>query len=274
MKRLFFGTAGIPISTVKGATVEGIKRVKSLGLGSMELEFVRSIYLKGKNILEVKKTAEKEKIILTAHAPYYINLNSNEKKKIEASKKRILDTAKVADAVGAYSICFHGGYYMKQDPRKVLLKVKKEMKDIIKKAKDLNVWIRLETTGKKSSFGTLDEILELSREFVKVLPCIDFAHLYARSNGKLNGFEDFKEVLAKVEKSLGKKGLKNMHCHASGIAYSEKGEKHHLVLAESKFDYRGLCKALKEFNAKGVLISESPNIEKDALKMKKFYESL
>jgi len=33
-------------------------------------------------------------------------------------------------------------------------------------------------------------------------------------------------------------------------------------------------KALREFGCRGVVISESPNIEEDALLMKKAYESL
>ena len=43
MNKLLFASAGIPLSTKKPNTVNGISRVKELGLGAMELEFVRSI---------------------------------------------------------------------------------------------------------------------------------------------------------------------------------------------------------------------------------------
>jgi len=105
----------------------------------------------------------------------------------------------------------------------------------------------------------------------QVLPCVDFSHLHARSNGKVNNLKEFSNILGLIEKKLGKEALNNMHIHVAGIAYGAKGEKHHLNLKESDFKYKELLKALKEFKCKGVLISESPNIEDDSLLMKKFY---
>ncbi|MEK6948632.1 MAG: TIM barrel protein, partial [Nanoarchaeota archaeon] len=137
-----------------------------------------------------------------------------------------------------------------------------------------NIWIRPETTGKETQFGNLDEILDLSAEFNNVMPCIDFAHFHARTNGKYNSYKEFSEILEKVEKKLGKKGLENMHIHITGIAYSEKGEKNHLNLEGSDLKYKELIKALKDFKVKGVMISESPNIEEDALLCKKVYEKI
>ena len=140
------------------------------------------------------------------------------------------------------------------------------------KKENNNIWIRPETTGKESQFGNIDEILELSQELENVMPCIDFAHFHARTNGKYNSYKEFSEILEKVEKKLGRKGLENMHIHITGIAYSEKGEKNHLNLKESDFKYKELIKALKDFKVKGVAISESPNIEGDALLMQKIYK--
>ncbi|MCX6804232.1 MAG: TIM barrel protein, partial [Candidatus Diapherotrites archaeon] len=107
-----------------------------------------------------------------------------------------------------------------------------------------------------------------------VLPCIDFSHLHARSGGKMNTYTEFLEVLEKSERMLGKEFLKNMHCHVSGIAYSQKGEKNHLILEESDFNYKELLHALKEMDCKGLVICESPNIETDALLLKKIFEEL
>ena len=104
------------------------------------------------------------------------------------------------------------------------------------------------------------------------MPCIDFAHFHARTNGKYNTYPEFASILESVEKTLGRDGLRNIHAHAAGIAYGEKGEKHHLNLRESDLKYKELMKALADFNVKGVLISESPNIEGDALLMQKEYK--
>jgi len=268
---LLFGSAGIPLCTEPRDTLNGIAEVNNLGLGAMELEFVRSIFITKEKAPEVNKAAKKAGIVLTCHAPYYINLNSKEKEKLKASKERILNSARIAHACGAWSVCFHPGFYMKEEPAKVYPKVRDAVKDIIKTLKNegVNIWVRPETTGKGSAFGDLDECLKLSRDIPQVLPCIDFAHVHARSNGKFNSYKEFCEVLEKVEKL---KALDKMHIHYNGIKYSAKGELHHLNLKQSDANYQDFMKALKKFKVKGVLISESPNIEQDGLLLQKTYK--
>lgn len=275
MKGLLFGTAGIPLSA-QGTTADGIRHVRKLGLDAFELEFVRSINITKEKAPLIKKTAEEGNVVLTCHAPYFINLNSLENAKITASIGRILNSARIANLCGAYSVCFHAGFYMGQEPKKVYETIKHNLKEITSalKKENNNIWIRPETTGKETQFGNVDEILQLSQELDNVMPCVDFAHFHARTNGKYNTYGEFASILEAIEKKLGKKGLENMHIHITGIAYGPKGEKHHLNLEESDLNYKELLKVLKDFNAKGVVISESPNIEKDALLMKKAYEKL
>ncbi len=276
MDNLLFGTAGIPLSSKGSATAEGIASVKKLGLGAMELEFVRGVNITKEKAPEVRKSAEKNNIVLTCHAPYYINLNSTENAKLKASIYRILNSARIANLCGAWSVCFHPGFYQKSIKEEAYNRVKISIKEIVQKLKseNNNIWIRPETTGKETQFGNLDEILDLSSELENVMPCIDFAHFHARTNGKYNSYREFSEILEKVEKKLGRKGLENMHIHITGIAYSEKGEKNHLNLKESDLKYLELIKALKDFKVKGVIISESPNIEGDAILIKKIYEKI
>ena len=276
MERLLFGTAGIPLSANPRTTIDGIRHVKKLGLGAMELEFVRSINITKEKAPEVKKAAEQNNVVLTCHAPYFINLNSLEKAKIKASIDRILNSARIANLCGAYSVCFHAGFYMGQEPKKVYDTIKQNLKEIVSILKKENnrIWVRPETTGKETQFGNVDEILQLSQEFDNVMPCVDFAHFHARTNGKYNTYKEFASILEAIEKKLGKKGLENMHMHITGIAYGPKGEKNHLTLNESDLKYQELIKVLKDFKVKGVAISESPNIEGDALLMQKSFEKI
>lgn len=273
MDKLRFGTAGIPTCT-KGDTIQGIKDVRNLNLDSMELEFVHSINIKEEKAVEVKKTAEKNNIKLTCHAPYFINLNSEDPKKFHASIGRIVNSAKITSLCGGYSVCFHAGFYQSQHPEKVYENIKVGFKKITDEVKefDKNIWIRPEISGKISQFGDLNELIKLSNDFDQVLPCIDFSHLFARTIGKNNTLEEFNSILEQMEK-IRKDAIKNMHIHVSGIEYGDKGEKHHLILKESKFNYKDLMKSLKEFNVKGVIISESPNIEQDALLMQKIFNN-
>ena len=274
--RLRFGTAGIPLSTEKRSTVDGIKRVRELGLDAMELEFVRGVNMKPELAKKVKYVAKKHDVLLTAHAPYYINLNAAEKAKVEASKNRIIQSAERLYQAGGWSVVFHAGYYLKQPPESVYQRILEALRDIEKRLMDkgIKVWIRPELTGKPTQFGDLKEIVKLSEELEMVLPTIDFAHAHARNKGKCNSVEEWREMLAFMEDKLGREALDNMHIHMSGIDYTDKGEKRHLPLQESDMKWEDLLRVLKEFKVKGVVISESPNIEDDALLMKKKYEEV
>ncbi len=273
MDRLRFGPAGIPLSTPRKGTIEGIKQVRKLGLDAMEMEFVRGVKMGDALATQAKNVARENDVILTAHAPYFINLNSDEREKVEASKRRIYETARVTWLAGGYSIVFHAAYYGKVSREKVYENVKREMKDILKKLEDegIEIWVRPETTGKDTQFGTVQEIVKLSEELPHVLPCVDFAHLHARSVGGYNSYEEFRKVLEHIEERLGREALNNMHIHISGIEYGPKGEKRHLNLEESDMNYPELLRVWKEFDIKGVVISESPNLEGDALLLKKKY---
>jgi len=276
IKNLLFGTAGIPLSTMPRGTVNGIKKVKSLNLNALELEFVRKIYIKKEDAPSIKEESIKEGVVLTAHCPYFINLNSEDKKKYYASIGYIKNSAIIASLCGGYSVCFHAGYYQKQDAKKVYNKIKEAIKIIVKDVKehDKNIWIRPEISGKLSQFGSLNELIKISKEIEQVLPCVDFSHLYARTVGKNNTKEEFENILKDLEKSLGRASLNNMHVHLSGIEFTDKGEKNHLNLDDSRLDYKDLLRTLKEFKCKGVVICESPNIEKDAILLKETFSKM
>lgn len=275
MDKLRFGTAGIPLSTFPHTTVSGIKRVHELGLEAMELEFVRQVNISEDKAPEVKAAAQKNDVVLTCHGQYFINLNSMDRAITEASMKRIHHAAKIASQCGAYSMTFHAAYYMKNHAEQVYQVVKDTLKQVVEQLQDEGhtLWIRPETTGKATQWGELKEILRLSQELEQVMPTIDFSHLHARTGGKNNTLEEFRQNLVDVEKALGRGGLDNMHIHVSGIHYTDKGERHHLNLKESDMNYKELIKTWKEFKIKGVVISESPNIEGDALLMKREYEN-
>jgi deoxyribonuclease IV len=275
MKELLFGTAGIPCSC-DGNTLDGIRAVNKLGLGTMELEFVRNINISKENAVHVKNIAKHENILLSCHGQYYVNLNAQDKAKLKASTLRILSAARRADECGAWSICFHMAYFMKNDKEKVHEIVVKRVKEIRKKLDDegVKIWLRPETTGKGTQWGDLNETLKMAKEIEGVLPCVDFSHLHARSVGKFNSYLKFKLQLQEIEKCLGRKGLDNMHIHLSGINYGLKGERNHLNLKESDLKFKELLKVLKEFKVKGSLICESPNLEEDAILLKKTYKKI
>ncbi len=275
MPNLVFGTAGIPLSTKKRNSIEGIKRLVELGLGAMEVEFVRRVTMQEKTAREVGKFAEDSGIILTVHAPYYINLNSKEPEKVVASRQRLVLAGTRGYHLGARSVVFHPAFrhddpdeFVFNNVRDNLLQVREELEQA-----GVDIILRMETTGSQSQFGTLEETLKVCAEIPGVEPCIDFSHLHART-GQLNSYREFVQMLELVGEISGPESLQNMHIHLSGIDYGDKGEKKHLILEESDMQYADLLRALWEFDAGGVVICESPNIEDDALLLANTYSEI
>jgi deoxyribonuclease-4 len=241
----------------------------------MEMEFVQGVRMSEKSALAVGRTAKETKVVLSAHAPYFINLNAQEPEKVIASQGRLLHAVRIASLCGARNVVFHAAYYLNDPPEKVYSTVRAKLREVASKlgASDEKVWIRPETTGKVSQFGSLDEVIRLSGDVDVVAPCIDFAHLHART-GKLNSYAEFVTVLTRIANELGGTALENMHMHVSGIVYGSKGEIKHLNMKKSDFDYVGLVRALKDYDVKGLVISESPNLEEDALLLQETYTAM
>ena len=275
MEKLLFGTAGIPHSARERSTPAGIERVAEMGLDCMELEFVQGVRMSRETALTVAKVATHNKITLTAHGPYFINLNAREPEKIKASQERILQTARIASLCGAVSIVFHAAFYLGDPPDKVYHQVKEQLIQITNqlKAEGNRVWVRPEVTGKASQFGTPEELLDLSAEITGIAPCIDFSHWHART-GKFNSYDEFTLLLKQIETKLGRQAIDNMHIHVSGIYYGKHGEIKHLNLAESDLNYIDFVQALNDYKIKGIVICESPNLEEDSLLLQQTYQAI
>lgn len=274
--RLLFGTAGIPNSTVKkNSPIEGVKTVHAYGLDCMQLEFAHGVRMKEEVSSGLRKVSYELGIPLTSHGPYYINLNAREQDKIDSSVERIIQTAKISDLCGAESMTFHAAFYMKDSPYDVFDLVEKSLNVIEERLGrlDIEIELRPELTGKTSQFGSLEELISLTKSVNSCSPCMDFSHLYART-GQYNTYKEFCEVLDLLKSELGRNSLDNMHIHISGISSNSKGDLKHLNLNDSDFNWKDLMKALKDNDCKGYMICNSPGLEKDAKMLKDFYLAL
>ncbi len=269
---MLFGTAGTPNSSKDRSTVGGIKRIKELNLDCMEVQFVRGVKMGEKKAKEVRDVSKVLGVSLSVHAPYYINLNAESEVKVKQSMQRILDAARIGAIFNARNIVFHAGYYMRATKESAFRKIKEALKELIENLNE-DVILRPETTGKRSQFGDVEEVVRLSEEIDAVLPCIDISHIHART-GAYNSYDEFSELFSFVESRLGKEAIKDLHIHISGIEYDLKGEKRHLNLNESDFNYLDFLKVLRDFNANGMVICESPNLEEDAMMLKEIFLSL
>lgn len=274
--RLLFGTAGVPNSTVKkNNPVEGVKRIHELALDCMQLEFAHGVRMKEEVSSALRKVSYELGVPLTSHGPYYINLNAREQDKIDSSVERIIQTAKISDLCGAESMTFHAAFYMKDSPYDVFDLVEKSLNVIEERLSrlDIEIELRPELTGKTSQFGSLEELISLSKSVTSCKPCMDFSHLYART-GNVNDYKGFCETLETLKSELGPNALKEMHIHISGISSNSKGDLKHLNLEKSKFNWKELMKALKDMDCRGYVVCNSPNLEVDAQMLKQYYVAL
>jgi deoxyribonuclease IV len=249
MNRIIFGPSGL--GSVSDA-ISNLEEYSRLGLRACEIAFVRQVYIKKDEAIEIGRVAKNLGIFLSIHAPYYVNLNSTEKEKIEASKARILKCCEIGHYLGVRRVVFHCGFYsgMKSEDAREIIKLQiVEMMAEVKK-KGWNVELCPEVMGKINVFGSLDEISWLVKETGCGF-CIDFAHVLARYGR--NEFDEINNAFPS----------RNWHCHFSGIEYGDKGEKNHKLTGIE--EWKNLLGFLKGIDKEMVIINESPNPISDSV---------
>jgi len=241
--------------------LKGVQKAAALGLDCMEVEFTYGVRMDLKSAKAVGALAKEQGIILSVHAPYYINLASDEKEKLDASIIRILDSCEKAHAMGARNVVFHAGFYQKRTAGQTYDLIKKAIGGMQKSiaGKGWQVKLGPEITGKPSQFGSLAELLKLKQETGCGIT-VDFSHLYARQQGEI----DYAKILAKLPKQF--------HAHFSGIEYGNKGERKHIRTTEAFF--KPLARALIQRQVDITIICESPKPYEDAIMMKKLIKKL
>ena len=274
-----FGTVGTPRSTPDkpGGSIGTIQHLASQDLYAFEIGWVRSVRVSEKTARKIGQTAQDNGVKLSVHAPYYINLNADDEE-WPKSRQRLVDAAQAGNWAGATDIIFHPGSYFERPPEEVLTVAVPRLQGVVDELRqaDNQVTLRPETMGKGALLGSLADTLVMSREIDGVEPCLDFAHLHARAgDGSVNSYEEWSEFLQAYEDALGADSLKRLHCHLSGIEYTEKGEQNHLMLADSDFDLEALLKALADFECGGRIVCESPeDMDKDAQVIKEAWEEM
>lgn len=252
------GIAGIPTAKKGKGMDAGIRYLSDIKLDAMEVQFVRGIFMDSDAAKRVGETAKEIGVKLSVHAPYYINL-AGSKETIKKSKKFIINSALRASEMGANTVVFHAGYYSKKENTSELVKSAcEEIKGKIEK----NVLLGLETTGRQSQFGTLDEVIKITSEVEGTVSVLDFAHIHARGNGSLKSKSDFEEVLDRFDYDCDE-----FHIHFTGVEYENGNEKKHIPIDDEP-SFEHLSEVLVERGYNATVICESPLLEVDALRMK------
>jgi len=274
---LRFGPAGKPVD-LKGDILKAPEFLASIGLDAMEYEAVRGVNISEERASKLGQLASEHGVLLSLHAPYFINLSSESKETVEQSVKRLADSLVAAEWMGAYAVVFHPGYYMSFTKKEALEKAIQGAARALEEARSRGAkraWLAPETTGKVKQVGSLEEVVEMCSKLDACRPTIDWAHLYARSGGAFpKTVGDVLRAVELVEKSLGSSAVKPLHTHFSKIEFGKGGERAHRTMSEPFGpDFEIVCEAYAEAGIDAVVISESPVLERDALVMKSICSS-
>ncbi len=254
------GTSGYPpnffASKFGKDRLNGPEWISSIGLNALEIMFTYGARMPEQKAIQMGENARKFDVQLSVHSPYYVVLTSDKKKVIQNSIKEMLKTLKLADLMHSKIAVLHPGFINTKEPMQKIIgnlnKINRIAQQIGYRTK-----IALETMGKTSQLGSVEDILEICKN-TDCIPCIDFAHVHARTFGSLKNKGDFRIILEKIEKELGKNYLKNLHCHFCPIYYGNKGEKVHAPFKDKKAlpRFEPFAELIKEFKMQPTLISE------------------
>ncbi len=271
-----FGPAGYP-SEAKGSIKRVFEIFNEVKVSAFEYAAVYGLRINEEKASELKKLATENNISLSMHAAYYISLISKKEEIRERSKERLLKAISYAPKMGVKRIVFHAGGYSGTHPTEAFDIVKDALIEVWEcaDANSTNVVLAPEIAGKHAAFGSVDQIIRLCSDVDRVIPTIDWAHLYARNSGSGDDRDSYLKSLNRFEDALGTDFTENMHFHASGIEYTEKGEKNHRPLGMGWGpEVYPLLEIVSEVGYKPTFISETPNPLEGALYMKHLFDEI
>ncbi len=254
--------------------------VREMGLDVYEYQCGRGVRISEANAAELGALAAQQQVGLSVHAPYYISLSSLEESKRLGSARYLLESAAALRAMGGRRIVLHSGSAGKQSRKQAMQYAKQTLAHCLRELDAAGfgeMTLCPETMGKIGQLGSLEEVVELCSIDERLIPCIDFGHLNARSHGGMATREAFAWVLDTLENRLGRARAACFHAHFSKIAYTEGGEKCHLTFANAEYgpEPAPLLALLAERGLAPTVICESAGTQaEDALFMKQTYETL
>ena len=273
-----FGPAGNAESFPYKSSVDAPRWLAGLGLDCYEYQCGKGVNVGEETARKVGAAAKEAGISLSLHAPYFINLANPDPESRKKTTGYILAACQAADWMGATRVTVHTGALMKRTRREALDIAKEALAQVIAACDGEgfgHITLCPETMGKLGQLGDLDEVLELCQLDGRLLPCIDFGHLYARSLGELEGLEATVKMLDRVEELLGSDRASRFHSHFSKIAFTPNGgEKVHLTFDQTDFgpDPAPLMGELARRGWSPTIICESAGTQDvDALAMKELY---
>ncbi len=277
---IYFGPAGNSQSFAEAgfkATVDAPAFIQKMGLNAYEYQCGHGVSVGDETARKIGAAAAEHSIRMSLHAPYYINLSSDESERVEKNIGYVLQSCRAATCLGAHRIVVHTGGVGKRSRTQALENTRLNVREILKAVEEAGYTqtICLETMGKQSVIGSAEEIFDLVALDDRLLPCIDFGHLNARTQGGCATQEAFDHILTMLENKIGLERARVFHSHFSKIQYSDKGEVRHLTFQDEFYgpEFAPLAALIAARGWEPTFICESAGTQaEDAAEMMRQYE--
>lgn len=274
-----FGPAGNADSFPYKSSVDAPKWIAAQGLDVYEYQCGKGVNVREETAQKLGAAAREAGIALSLHAPYFINLANPNPESLQKTIGYIVSACEAAEWMGARRVVIHSGALMKRTRREAMEIAIPSLKAVIAACDEAgygHIALCPETMGKINQLGDLDEVLELCTLDGRLVPCIDFGHLYARSLGADDGPEAFSRMLDRVEEILGPDRASRFHSHFSHIEFTPNGgEKRHRTFDDDGGygpDWAPLAAEVARRGWAPTFICESAGTQaEDALAMKGIY---
>jgi deoxyribonuclease-4 len=275
-----FGPAGNAENFPYKSSADAPRWLRELGLDCYEYQCGKGVRVGEAAAQKIGQAAQEAGIVLSLHAPYFINLANPDPESLQKTIGYITAACLAADQMGARRVVIHSGALMKRTRREAMDIAMRSLKEVLRACDDAgfaHMTLCPETIGKINQLGDLDEVLELCTLDERLVPCVDFGHLYARTLGALEGPEACEQMLDRMREVLGEDRASRFHSHFSHIQFTMNGgEKCHRTFIDDDGygpDWAPLAAAVAKRGWSPTFICESAGTQaEDAVTMKKIYQ--
>lgn len=252
---------------------------EELGLNAYEYSFGRGVNMSHEKAAKIRAEAEKYDVLISGHAPYFINLANLDDGMLGKSYTYVTSTAEMTRSMGGQRVIFHPAAQGKLERGEAVERTVDNAKRLLDKIMERgygDMTFCPETMGKVRQIGDTTEVLKICKLWDNFIPCIDFGHLNARTGGALKTVNDFKDILNEIVDTIGERG-KRLHVHFSKIMYGNGGEIKHLNFDDTEYgpDPELFAEAVVSLGFEPTIICESAGHQAfDAKSIKEMIEKL
>lgn len=253
--------------------------LKQKGLNAYEYSCGRGYTISLQTAVKLGEEAEKNGVLISLHAPYYINFANPDEVMKEKSFGYLLKGLEILKAMRGKHLVFHiasQGKFLRQEAFELAkIRLMELLKKIDFEIEYQGMYLCPETMGKPLQIGTYQEIIDMCSLHPNLIPTFDFGHINALTAGGLKTEDDYLKIFKYAIEKLGLEKTKHCHIHFSKIEFGAKGEIRHLNYDDMVYgpDFSPLASAIKKLGLTPTIICESKDfMAEDALILKNIYE--